>query len=139
MGEFDTQYKKSTISLVIAALFLLTSGTASALYLLDRPDSRIKVQQVQTATAEATETKEPDSTKISYTAVAGKTVLEQLQSQHDVVVADSQYGPYVDSINDIKGGADGKYWSYYVNGQLASTGAGANITTGGEKITWKFE
>lgn len=76
---------------------------------------------------------------VIFTAESGKNVLEQLQAHATVVTKDSQYGPYVDSINGVKGGTDDKYWSFYVDGQLAQKGAAEYVTKGGEKVEWKFE
>lgn len=76
---------------------------------------------------------------VSFTAEKGKNVLDQLKSNATVETKDSQYGPYVDSVNGVKGGTDGKYWSFYVNGTLAQKGAADYVTDGGEKIEWKFE
>jgi hypothetical protein len=45
----------------------------------------------------------------------------------------------VDSINGTTSGTGGKYWSFYVNGQQASIGAGAYTTKTGDKIEWKFQ
>ncbi len=76
---------------------------------------------------------------VTFVGVADQTVLDQLKANANVEVKDSSYGPYVDSINGIKGGADGKYWGYYIDGTMAQVGAGEYKTKGGEKVEWKFE
>lgn len=79
-------------------------------------------------------------TVITYTAKAGDTSLVQLKREADkVVTQQSEYGEYVDSIEGHKGGTDGKYWSFYVDGEMASVGAGSYTQTGGEVIEWKFQ
>jgi len=79
-------------------------------------------------------------TYVTYEGQAGKTALALLKEKNSTVVTkDSNYGPYVDSINGIAGGTGGKYWAFYVNGKLASVGADAYETKAGDKIEWKFE
>lgn len=110
----------------------------------------------QGATAEssvATEQQALDSTEVSepadqategqdiitYTAKSGTSALSQLQEINDtVVVQESELGSYVESINGLVGGTDGKYWSFYVNDELASVGAGEFMPEGGEEIKWHF-
>lgn len=80
-----------------------------------------------------------DPAYVSYVAVAGKTSLEQLkESNSSVQTKTTEYGEYVDAINSLAGGTDGKYWSFYIDGTLASVGAGSYTQKGGEKIEWKF-
>ena len=76
---------------------------------------------------------------VSYKGVNDKTALELLKEVAQVETKDSSYGVYVDTINGIKGGTDGKYWTFYVNGSMATTGADAYKTKDGEVIEWKFQ
>lgn len=132
MRDSNKTSKTLVITFVVAAVLAL-GGVATWLNILrgesDKKD--INTQQV----------KQPsDLDKISFVAEANKSVLEQLQAQNRTVeVKDSQYGKYVDSINGKKGGTDNKYWTFYVDGQMADKGAADYITKGGEKIEWKFE
>lgn len=77
---------------------------------------------------------------VTYTASDEGTALEQLVELNDtVVVEESEFGKYVDSINGLKGGTDSKYWSFYIDGELASVGADGFTPEGGELIEWKFQ
>jgi hypothetical protein len=77
---------------------------------------------------------------VSFIAKKDKTVLQQLKVAADnVKTKASSYGEYVESIGTLKGGTDGKYWTFYVDGKMASVGADVYTTKGGEKIEWKFE
>lgn len=78
-------------------------------------------------------------TSVKYTAVKGESILTQLKTKADVVTKDSSYGAFVDSINGLKGGTDGKYWVFYVNGKMADKGADSYVANGGEVVEWKFE
>lgn len=76
---------------------------------------------------------------ISYEGIEGKTALELLQSSHETVTKTSSYGEYVESIEGITGGAEGRYWILYVDGQMSNIGAADLQTKDGQKIEWKFE
>jgi hypothetical protein len=75
--------------------------------------------------------------RVTFVATKGKNVLDQLKEHAQITITQSHYGPSVDTVNGQK--QDGKYWSYYVNGQKASIGAVDYVTQGGEKIEWKLE
>ncbi|MFA5051503.1 MAG: DUF4430 domain-containing protein [Patescibacteria group bacterium] len=75
---------------------------------------------------------------------AGSTVFDALQ---DAVVAyglpldTKDYGDLgvlVNSIGDLVGGQDGKYWSYYVNGEPATIAVNQQVVQPGDTIEFKF-
>lgn len=134
MGDLNTNYKKSTLISVFVLLSVVTAGTAVVLNKVSEEPKKDKAQTVAKV-----EPQVKASTIVQFTAEKDKTVLEQLQAREKVTVKDSQYGPYVDSINGVTGGTDNKYWGYYVDGQMANIGAGEYVTKGGETIIWKFE
>lgn len=134
MGDLNTNYKKSTLISVFVLLSVVTAGTATVLNSVNE-----EPKQDKSKAAAKVEPQVKASTIVQFTAERDKTVLEQLQAREKVTVKDSQYGSYVESINDLKGGTDNKYWSFYVNGQMANIGAGEYKTKGGETVTWKFE
>ena len=124
------KYKRLIAGSVIAVVILL-GGVLLLTNLSRQQENTIR----QTASVS---TEQPGY--IAYTAKKGKTALAQLkQASHGVVTKTSSFGEYVESISKLKGGADGKYWTFYVDGKMASTGAGTYVTKGGEKIEWKFE
>ncbi len=51
----------------------------------------------------------------------------------------SNFGIIVNSIGQFSGGQDGKYWLYYVNGQMAQVAADKLKIKDGDQIEWKFE
>lgn len=121
---------KKTVVSVAAALVVAGIGTFA---LLNRtpaePAAAVTVSQVKTS-----------SDSVSYVGKKGVTALSQLkETANGVVTKSSSYGEYVDAIGERSSGKDGKYWTFYVDGKLASVGAGAYIAKGGEKIEWKFE
>jgi len=85
-------------------------------------------------------TAQPARTEITYAAEPGITSLEQLKREaSDVVTQQSEYGEYIESIEGYKGGDEGKYWSFYVDGVMSDVGAGSYTQKGGEEIVWKFQ
>ena len=76
---------------------------------------------------------------VSYKGESGKNALELLKTQAVVVTQDSAYGPFVDSINGVQGGTNGKYWAFYVNGKQSNVGANDYVTQDGDTLEWKFE
>jgi hypothetical protein len=130
----DKQTSKKLVISLAALLVLATGGTATFLAL--QPD-KAKPQPVAT---ETTTTKKPAGVQpVNYRGEEGKNALELLQAHATVITKDSSYGPYVDSINGVAGGTDGKYWAFYVHGELAQVGAGAYTTKNGDNFEWKFE
>lgn len=126
-----------TILVSVIATVLVIGGTAIALGI----DNQNTSQQTKSTTiSKQAESTARHRTDISYTAKAGITSLDQLKTEADsVVLKQSQYGEYVDSIEGSAGGTDGKYWSFYVDGAMSEAGAGTYIQKGGEQIEWKFQ
>lgn len=92
------------------------------------------------STVEGTTTSGEQLASVQFTAVPGVSVLDQLIDYNETVeVVQSDMGTYIDSINGLVGGTDGKYWSFYVDDEMAKVGAQQYITSGGEVITWKFQ
>lgn len=121
------------IWLAVTAAVLITAGAAGGLWALNK-------EPAQKQTSAVTEQKEQKQVMhIAYDGEEGKNALDLLNENADVETKDSSYGPYVDSIGGIKGGTDGKYWTFYINGEAAAVGAGAYITKEGDMIEWKFQ
>jgi hypothetical protein len=118
---------------VIVALVIGIVGSAGIVLNLQSTDEKPKVS------LRAPADQQTNFTYLRYQGEAGRTALELLKDEAEVVTKDSSYGPYVDSINGVKGGMDGKYWAFYVNGSLATQGADAYTTKAGDTIEWKFE
>lgn len=123
--------KTKTLIIGVFAAVVAAAGVTT-IVLVNQPGANQPNQAEQTQVTENKNT-------VSYTAEQGLNVLDQLKTKATVVTKDSSYGPYVDSINGIQGGTDGKYWSFYVDGKLAEVGANDYKAKGGELIEWKFE
>ena len=76
---------------------------------------------------------------LDYDGQDGKTAMDILKTKATVVTKSSSYGAYVDSIDGVAGGSNGKYWTLYVNGDMSQVGADAYTTKTGDKIEWKLQ
>jgi len=50
-----------------------------------------------------------------------------------------EMGVFVESIDNLKNGRDGKYWQYWVNGKLPMVAADKMAVKRGDILEWKFE
>ena len=71
------------------------------------------------------------------------TALTQLQkaaadNNIAIEIKTESFGSYVDSLDGLKGGTDGKYWMYSVNGKTAEVGADQYKLAEGDVAEWKF-
>ncbi|HEY8999677.1 MAG TPA: DUF4430 domain-containing protein [Candidatus Saccharimonadales bacterium] len=113
---------------IVGIVLLLAVGSTATIVAVKHHNKQAAITKVQT------------THEVSYSGKTGNSVLVLLkQHASSVVVKNSSYGAYVDSIDGVKGGTDGKYWMYYVNGKLATVGAGTYKTKQGDQIVWKFE
>lgn len=125
-----SKYKQLIVGSGIAVVILL--GGVLLLSSLAR-QQEAQIRQTASSSTQRTD-------YVSYTAQKDTTALAQLKRvASGVITKSSSFGEYVQSIGTLKGGDGGKYWSFYVNGKMASVGAGSYVAKGGEKIEWKFE
>jgi hypothetical protein len=125
----------NSITLLTGAIVLAALGVAGVFWVSQKEPAKTSAQTTQQPKQED----RASAAYVSYKGKDGKTALDLLNSNAAVEAKDSSYGPYVDSINGVKGGTDGKYWAFYVNGEMATVGADAYQTKTGEKIEWKFQ
>jgi len=117
------------MALVASVVVIAGVGFGAAAWAPKHPAAQSQTQTAPTA----------QTTSISYSGQDGKTALELLKTKANVTTKDSSYGAYVDSINGVKGGTDGKYWTFYVNGAMSQQGAGDYQTKAGDSIEWKLQ
>lgn len=70
------------------------------------------------------------------------SLLEDLSQKKDFEISYKIYpemGVFVESINGEKNGTDGKYWQYWVNGELPMVAANNFQVKPGDIVEWKFE
>jgi hypothetical protein len=57
----------------------------------------------------------------------------------DLSVDNYEVGVFIKSIGGIDNGYNGKYWMYYVNGEMPSVAADKKNLVSGDKVEFKFE
>ena len=68
------------------------------------------------------------------------TVLDILKENIEIEYNNNySYGVFIESINGIKNGDDGKYWQYYINNTLGDVAADKKILKEGDNVEWRFE
>lgn len=86
-----------------------------------------------------------DFAYIEADAKSGMTAFDLLKQGGEEIgleVQSKDYGDMgvlVEQIDNLKNGADNKFWIYYVNGQMAQVSASKYILKGGDKVEWRFE
>lgn len=68
-----------------------------------------------------------------------ESALSVLIRTHAVETKHFSFGDIANSIDEVAGGTDGKYWILYVNGKMSDVGASEYKIKDGDVITWKFQ
>lgn len=77
--------------------------------------------------------------QICYSGIEGKTALEILKINNAVETQNSSFGEFVTSLNGKKADSTKEFWGFYVNGKMASEGAGTYKTKDADVIVWKID
>ena len=95
----------------------------------------------QTPTSQPADKTQNSPDTVSYDCEIGKTAYDLLLKKTDnqVVVKDYPFGKLVEAIQDLKGGIDGKYWLYFIDGKSATVSADNYRCRDKEKVEWKFD
>jgi len=71
------------------------------------------------------------------------SILERCSEKNGFPIDSTYYAQFdstlINSINNVVGGTNGKYWQYYVNGEMLSVGANKCVITNGDSLRWSFE
>jgi hypothetical protein len=87
-----------------------------------------------------------DGNLLSYQIVPAEnstvfSLLKGLAQRENFVIEYKTYegmGVFVESIAGLKGGADNKWWQYWVNGELPQVSADKYRVKSGDRVEWKF-
>lgn len=79
----------------------------------------------------------PDGKTVSYNGKTSLTAYNLLEAVTQVEKEDTAFGPMVKAINNVKA-TDKEFWTYTVDGKMASVGAHQYQTKDGEKIEWRL-
>lgn len=122
----QTLTSKLTVAVVAIVVVAGTVGAGVAIHDKNNGD-------VQTAS-----NTQHQLTQISYNGQTGINALALLQKHATVQTKKYSFGLFVESIDGVTGNGP-KYWTFFVNGKEASTGASSYITKSSDRITWKLQ
>lgn len=81
-----------------------------------------------------------DAPELSYEGRAGTTALDLLlEADPSAQVTGEGENAFVTAIDGVAADPDSEFWALYVNGEMATVGAGSLETEDGDEITWKLE
>lgn len=75
---------------------------------------------------------------VTYQGVDGQNALDLLKAKHKVDTQKFSFGEMVSSIDGVSSPAT-DFWGFYINGQLATVGAGDYQTKSTDIITWQLQ
>lgn len=130
------KHSSKKILLTIALLIIGIISATGLIMTTRQPEARVSTTKPAQQKVEAAQT---PAHRLAYKGQEGKTALELLKQKAKTTTKQSAYGEYVDSINGLGGGTDGKYWAFYINGAASNVGAGAYTTKSTDNIEWKYE
>jgi len=80
---------------------------------------------------------------VAYESDTVLSLLERCGKRNGFTVESTYYAQFdatlIESINGVVNGNNGKYWQYYVNGELPMIGADKCPITNGDSLRWSFE
>lgn len=126
-----------TICLLIAAVFIIPKRPVLVNSTQNASPSAVQSQISVEESIDYGGLKNPETQTLKVTG--NETVLDLIKRTKNVGTKTSSYGSYVESIESVTGGTDGKYWLYYINGTQAQVGADKYVPKDGDKISWRFE
>jgi hypothetical protein len=127
----DTHSSKKILTTIVGIFIVLMGSTALVVAQRVPQQFTVRFSRPGATTAWAK--------PVSYQGQEGKSALELLKSHVRITTQQSSYGEYVNTINGVQSGTDGKYWALYVNGKQTPIAAGNYITQAGDTVEWKFE
>lgn len=132
------RFTKTNIIAGFVALLAIGGGAGAWLASGGEVQQQAPTQESVLATQTAVAPAVVKSGYVSYQGEDGKNALELLKKHVDVKTKTSSFGEFVESINGENGGGK-KYWTFYINGEMAQVGAGSYQTKDSDKIEWKLQ
>jgi len=126
--------RKRTIISVVIGVTLFIGLIAGATYLYQ---SNVK-KTTETEQAQQESSKTTDNKLVTYSGQTGMTALALLQKAAAIKTSGIGENAFVTAINGIVADSKSEYWSFSINGEAATVGAGSYITKDSDTITWKL-
>ena len=125
---------KKTLSLFLILILVYFSVT-----ILLQPKIKSVLRVSTSAPTQVPEEKNKNRENINYRCEKDKTAFELLEKNSESVeTKDYSFGRLVTAINNIKGGTDGKYWTYFIDDKSATVSADNYKCVDSEKVEWRF-
>ncbi|MCK5332718.1 DUF4430 domain-containing protein [Candidatus Parcubacteria bacterium] len=140
--EKKSSWKYNSV-LVVFVLILLVS-----IVFVLRTETASKSETVNNITDSSSESisvslKVSNGTEKTYTLndISIKSTVFDITKENTELEYNNNYnfGVFIESINGVKNGDEGKYWQYYINGMLGEVAADKKDLKSGDEIEWKFE
>lgn len=129
----DTPQSASRRLNIIAVILLIIVVAVIIVVTRNRPEKNLGTPPSDAAVANIAST----TTAVTYKGVDGKNAYDLLKENYTVVADQTAYGPMVKSING-EAATDSTYWSFKVNGEIATVGADQYVTKSTDTITWEL-
>ncbi|WP_240644182.1 DUF4430 domain-containing protein [Antribacter gilvus] len=131
-------FRARTLPLALTAL--LTAGLLAGCSATTE-DTAVEPSVSASADASASSAATDEATEWSYAGETGRTALELLlESDPSAEISGEGEMAYVTGIDGrVADQAANEFWALYVDGEMATVGAGALVTEDGQEITWKLE
>jgi len=140
---------KKFLSLTVAAFFMAASILMTGCFKQEQTNSTsvnsASVNEEKAATAELIindgSGNKQTTVVLDGEAMTALQILRQGAAKLDLELQTKEYefGTAVEGIGGKIGGAEGKYWLYYINGQMANVGVDAQAVQAGDKLEFKYE
>ncbi|WP_454043633.1 DUF4430 domain-containing protein [Cellulosimicrobium sp. Marseille-Q8652] len=128
-------------SLLLAAGLLAGCSSAD-----DAGDATPSASPSATESSTAEESGAPDDAssdeapEFSYEGEEGRMALDLLlEADPSAEVTGEGENAFVTAVDGVAADPDSEFWALYVNGEMATVGAGSLETKDGDEITWKLE
>jgi len=80
---------------------------------------------------------------VAYQSESVFSLLQRSSTETGYALKSTYYAQFdsslIDSINNLANGQNGKYWQYYVNGDIPMIGADKCTVSNGDVVEWRFE
>lgn len=125
---------KKTLSLILISVLVYLSAT-----ILLQPKIKSVLRVANPTPTPVLKEENKSRENINYKCEKDKTAFDLLKkNSKSVETKDYSFGRLVTSINDIKGGQSGKYWTYFIDDKSATVSADNYKCQNNEKVEWKF-
>lgn len=96
-----------------------------------------KIDSAVATTTSSCETSNNGKT-VTYKGEDGQTALAILNKKCQTQSSGQGESSFITKINDVEANSSNEFWSFKVNGEMASVGAGSYTTKNSDTITWEL-